>query len=63
MDGHYKAIPLEEIEKTEDIPKFDHSIPWRRRQDKPPKIQIKTSPNKNCTSLHETVRAAETEKH
>ena len=41
MEGQYKVIPLMEIEKTEDIPKFDHSIQWRKRQDKPPKMKIK----------------------
>ena len=41
MEGQYKVVPLMEIEKTEDIPKFDHSIQWRRRQDRPPKMKVK----------------------
>ena len=40
-DDHYKIIPLEEIEKLDKIPKFDHSIKWKHRVDKPPKSIVK----------------------
>ena len=37
-DEHYYNIPLKEIEnEIGKIPKFDHSVPWVRRQDRPPK--------------------------
>ena len=41
VEDHYRAIPLDEIEKLESIPKFDHSIKWERRQDRPPKTLVK----------------------
>ena len=38
VDDHYYAVPLKDIEReTGSIPKFDHSVSWSKRQDRPPK--------------------------
>ena len=38
VDKHYNIVSLKDIEKEiGSIPKFDHSVIWNRRQDRPPK--------------------------
>ena len=37
-DDHYYVVPLKEIEnEAGPLPKFDHSVTWTKRQDRPPK--------------------------
>ena len=43
-EDRYEIVPLEEIEKTNPLPKFDHSKKWSRREDRPPRRRV--SPNK-----------------
>ena len=42
----YTKVPMEEIEAEEQLPKFDHSIRWRRRDDRPRRY---ISPAKSST--------------
>ena len=38
VDEQYYTVSLKDIEKeTGSIPKFDHSVTWNKRQDRPPK--------------------------
>ena len=41
LDERYSILPLETIEKDGLIPKFDHSISWRKRKDKPARQPLK----------------------
>ena len=40
IEDNYRLLPLEEIEKLGPIPKFDHTIVWKKRMDKPPRRQL-----------------------
>ena len=42
----YRIIPLNSIDKTENIPKYDHSRTWKTRTDKPPRRTPNYNPNK-----------------
>ena len=43
-DERYYLIPMEEIEKDNRLPKFDHTARWNRKQERPP--QRKVSPTR-----------------
>ena len=37
-EDHYNLVSLKDIEKVAGvIPKFDHSVSWKKRQDRPPR--------------------------
>ena len=47
-DEGYKTLSLEEIEKSGAIPKFDHTIKWRRRTDRMSRRKTTQSSEKLC---------------
>ena len=42
-DERYTIVPLGSIEMDDQLPKYDHSIKWRRRQDRPPRRRVSPS--------------------
>ena len=40
QDKRYDTINMEEIEMNERLPKFDHTIRWTRKQERPPRRQV-----------------------
>ena len=47
FEEQYRIVPMADIEKVGKVPKFDHSIIWRRRTDHP-RIQPKPVSGKIC---------------
>ena len=47
-DDTFKVLELKEIEEIGQIPKFDHSITWKRRSDRPPRNPTKKVEGKIC---------------
>ena len=47
-DEPFKILELKEIESKGSIPKFDHSISWKRRSDRPPRNPVKRVEGKVC---------------
>ena len=43
-DDFYQILPLGEIMEEADIPSFDFSINWKRKEDKPPRRHVSNSP-------------------
>ena len=39
-DDNYQILPLNDIEKQGKIPKFNHSLVWKKRVDKPPRSKV-----------------------
>ena len=47
-DEPFKILELKVIESRGAIPKFDHSITWKRRSDRPPRNPVKKVEGKIC---------------
>ena len=47
-DEPFKVLDLKEIEAKGPIPRFDHSISWKRRSDRPPRNPTKKVEGKIC---------------
>ena len=50
-DDTFKVLELKEIQEKDQIPKFDHSITWKRRLDRPPRNPTKKVEGKICPPL------------
>ena len=47
-EDQYTCLPLSEIEKQGPIPKFDHTIVWKKRVDRQPRNPVKPVKGKIC---------------
>ena len=59
-DEPFKILELKEIEMKGAIPKFDHSITWKRRSDRPPRNPTKKVEGKICPP---SIRQASFQRH
>ena len=48
QEDYYRIIPMEDIERISPIPKFNHTITWKKRSDRPAKKQPEPVRNKVC---------------
>ena len=56
-DENYYILPLQEISKEGDIPKFNHNITWTKRNDRPQREPLKPVKSKICPpSLRQETR-------
>ena len=54
-DENYYILPLKDIAKEGDIPKFNHNITWTKRNDRPQREPLKPVKTKICPpSLRQT---------
>ena len=64
VDDHYNIVALKDIEKEAGpIPKFDHSVSWNKRQDRPPKNPPKLVTEAVCPPLTKRLQYLQTNKY
>ena len=60
-EEHYNIVALKDIEEnTGKLPKFDHTVLWKRRQDRPPMNPPKTYNGSGLSSLPQGIEHCET---
>ena len=47
-EDNYQILPLDEIEKLGPIPKFNHTLAWKKRIDKPPRSKVEPVTTRVC---------------
>ena len=45
-DDRFSQMKMEDIEMTEQLPKFDHSVKWTRKKERPPRRQVSPTRSK-----------------
>ena len=51
-DEQYRKVDFERICKEEDIPKFNHELKWRKKNDTADRRRADLSPARGAASIH-----------